>query len=113
WPNHLTIAELLGTLTKPKREFFVGSYSHFLHTFRLPEPLQRDEDAISIVDWIDLHSTNSSPRHIFQSVISTGLTEVWRRAHRPNVLERFGQFVLKNINARSTLRHDYDLKSFE
>ena len=58
WPKHLTVHELVGTLTKPKNVHMIGLYAHFRD--QLPDLLS-DADVPAILRWVVAGTSITDP----------------------------------------------------
>jgi hypothetical protein len=97
YPDHLTVEELLGTLTSPKRTSFLGAYRSFIE-IEFKE-LLRDEHVAPILVWLAKTDRPSLASHEFgeEAFEAIVMARAWYLINKPNVLEALSRLVAKRL----------------
>ena len=97
WPKHLSVVELIGSLTPEKNSSLIGAYAFFLSSFEVPE--LREDDVLVALDWILSVLGGEESNRVFDRVIPRFLNKVWDRADSPVVIRNVANFVLKLVSS--------------
>lgn len=111
WPSHMSVTEVLGALSKPKKENLVGSYSDFIFHY-FPKGLT-PEDVVTALKWVGDQPSREHIPSEFQSLMMSILEKAWEHFDYPGVLESFSSAVLKRLRLdRHMLHYTSDTKAW-
>jgi hypothetical protein len=90
WPESLTVDELIGLLTPPKRENYLGAYGLFLGQELIPR--LSDDDLVRMLAWV--RDTGGVGHHRrFASLMDNVLAAAWLRLDVEAVLAAFAPAI--------------------
>ncbi|NOJ39976.1 glycosyltransferase family 4 protein [Bradyrhizobium australiense] len=92
WPKHLSVKELVASLTPEKNSSWIGSYASFVSTLELPE--LNDADAQEVLGWIAVVASYEERDYTFDRAIPRILNRVWDSIDRPAVLSSVAELFL-------------------
>lgn len=108
WSDYLTAEKLFGTLTRPKKRNFFGSYQMFID-FELVSKLQ-PVDLIVALNWLALQGVRCFG-HPFDKLGDAILFKAWENFDIPGVAESFTQVALVQWREyQRTITHDSKLQ---
>jgi hypothetical protein len=88
WPESLTVEELIGALTAPKRDNYLGAYGLFLAQELIPR--LTDADLVRMLDWARELGTVGQHRR-FATLIDDLLAAAWQRLEVGEVAAAFAR----------------------
>lgn len=92
WPGLLTAQELLRTLTPPRNDHLVGSYTSFLARSSLDHLAPRDLP--SAMAWVEDKARMERLPHHFGELVDAAMWRAWQHLDEPGVLETFAKATL-------------------
>lgn len=92
WPKHLSVRELIHSLTPEKNSSWIGSYTLFISRLELPE--LTDEEAQEVLQWIAVVASEERRSRTLGRAIPKFLDRVWERSDRPVVRSALAKFFL-------------------
>lgn len=96
WPQHISVRELLASLTPEKNSSWIGAYHLFLSRFEAPSLSEQDVPAA--LDWI-LSAVGSDERNReFDRVVPRLLDRVWDKAENHAVIKSLAEFFLALVS---------------
>jgi glycosyltransferase involved in cell wall biosynthesis len=110
WPKHLSVRELINSLTPEKNNSWIGSYTFFISTLELPE--LTDTEAQEVLQWIAVVASEEERSRTLSRAIPKFLDRVWDRSDRPTVRNSFARFFLDLYSSAQYSILQEDAKEF-
>jgi len=92
WPKHLSVRELINSLTPKKNKRWVGSYTLFISRLEIPQ--LTNEEAHEVLQWLSIVASNDDRTHTLSRAIPKFLDRVWDRSDNPTVRNSLAKFFL-------------------
>jgi len=95
WPAHMTVEELFGVLTPPKRSNLFGVYRMFL-SFELVHHLT-PADLPTALKWVEHQGPKPQLPDPFEDLMDAIMWQAWEHLESPGVMEAFAKAALTRL----------------